>query len=182
MGSSRPKDSSCGRWLILVHMCLILIKYFGKSELNCNWAASWQNKKKWHVHPAKTQISLGICPDWSESSLSAWRKHWSLATLWAHSEDWSDWAHILLVLSCGGSNHNWIVTWQNLCEKQRCKQPLYPHSLVSFFVAITISVSSQCARGKSSLAWKPEVRPKFLMVKNLLKNVTLRILNFILIS
>ena len=35
---------------------------------------------KWHVRPAKTQISLGIRPVWSESSLSAWRKLWSLAT------------------------------------------------------------------------------------------------------
>ena len=26
---------------------------------------------KWHMHPAKTQISLGIHPDWSESSLCA---------------------------------------------------------------------------------------------------------------
>ena len=32
------------------------------------------------VHPAKTQISLGIHPIWSESSLSAWRKLGSLAT------------------------------------------------------------------------------------------------------
>ena len=71
---------------------------------------------KWHVHPAKTQISLGICPVCSESSLSPWRNLGSLATYWSHSEDWSDWAHaqadlslrwaqvILLVLSCGGSN------------------------------------------------------------------------------
>ena len=29
---------------------------------------------------AKTQISLGIRPDWSESPLSAWRKLGSLAT------------------------------------------------------------------------------------------------------
>ena len=29
---------------------------------------------KWHVRPAKTQISLDIRPVWSESSLSAWRK------------------------------------------------------------------------------------------------------------
>ena len=35
---------------------------------------------KWHVRPAKTQISLGIRPVWSESSLSAWRKLGSLAT------------------------------------------------------------------------------------------------------
>ena len=68
------------------------------------------------VRPAKTQISLGICPVWSESSLSAWRKLGSLATHWVHSED-SDktgrmprliWVYAgrtatLLVLSCRGS-------------------------------------------------------------------------------
>ena len=42
---------------------------------------------KMAVRPAKTQISLGICPVWSESSLSTWRKIGSLATQWAHSED-----------------------------------------------------------------------------------------------
>ena len=42
---------------------------------------------KWPVRPAKTQISLGIRPVWSESLLSAWRKLGSLATHWAHSED-----------------------------------------------------------------------------------------------
>ena len=42
---------------------------------------------KWHVRPAKTQISLGIRPVWSESSLSAWRHHRSLAIHWTHSED-----------------------------------------------------------------------------------------------
>ena len=42
---------------------------------------------KWHERPAKTQISLGIHPGWSESSLSAWRKLGSLATHWTHSKD-----------------------------------------------------------------------------------------------
>ena len=42
---------------------------------------------KWHVRPAKTQISLGIRLVWSESLLSAWRKLGSLATHWVHSED-----------------------------------------------------------------------------------------------
>ena len=36
---------------------------------------------------AKTQISLGIHPVWSESSLSAWRNIGPLSTCWAHSED-----------------------------------------------------------------------------------------------
>ena len=35
----------------------------------------------------RTQISLGICPIWSASSLSARRKLGSLATHWAQSED-----------------------------------------------------------------------------------------------
>ena len=40
--------------------------------------------------PVKTQISLGIRPVWSESSLSAWRYLGSLATHWAHC--WSGWS------------------------------------------------------------------------------------------
>ena len=47
---------------------------------------------KRYVRPAKTQISLGIRPVWSDSSLSAWRKRWTLVTHWVHSEDWSNWA------------------------------------------------------------------------------------------
>ena len=35
---------------------------------------------KWPVCPAKPQISLGICPVWSESLQYAWRKLGSLAT------------------------------------------------------------------------------------------------------
>ena len=41
---------------------------------------------KMSVRPAKTQITLGIRPVCSDSSLSAWRKLGSLATHWAHSE------------------------------------------------------------------------------------------------
>ena len=74
---------------------------------------------KWPVRPVKTQISLDICPVWSESSLSAWRNLESFATHGAHCKDWLDWANaqadlslcwvhrmiILLVLSWG-SSHN----------------------------------------------------------------------------
>ena len=79
------------------------------------WAATWQNQQV-TVHPAKTWISLGIRPVWSESSLSSWRKLGSLATHWVHREDsdqtgWMPrlkWGCagctvILLVLSRGGS-------------------------------------------------------------------------------
>ena len=71
---------------------------------------------KWSVHPAKTQISLGIRPVWPESSLSAWRKlpiehtaktlirlgrcsGWSESSLGAQV--------ILLVLSWGDWNRGW---------------------------------------------------------------------------
>ena len=60
---------------------------------------------KMTVHPAKTQISLGIRPVWSESSLSTWRKLGSLVTHKAHSKadaqaDLSlHWAHIHFVSS-----------------------------------------------------------------------------------
>ena len=43
---------------------------------------------KWPMHPAKTQISLGIHPVWSAPSLPAWTNIWSLATHWAHNGDW----------------------------------------------------------------------------------------------
>ena len=69
------------------------------------------------VRPAKTQISLGIRPVWSESSLSAWRKLGFLTTHWAEHTAKTDqtgrmprliWVFagrtlILLVLSWGGS-------------------------------------------------------------------------------
>ena len=43
------------------------------------WAASWHTNKI-TVRTAKTQISLGIRPVWSESSLTAWIKLGFLAT------------------------------------------------------------------------------------------------------
>ena len=111
------------------------------------------------VRPAKTQISLGIRPVWSESSLSAWRKLGSLATHWVHSED-SDqtgrmprliWVFtgrtlILLVLSWCGSFHVASVKYLKyisnimrkpvLCHmwKPDTDQHTHPHSLISIFV------------------------------------------------
>ena len=42
---------------------------------------------KWPVRPAKTLISLGICPVWSESSLCAHSVAKDLSFLHADSED-----------------------------------------------------------------------------------------------
>ena len=98
------------------HQGVLLVK-FDTQRKRSKMSRTTKKKKKWHVRPAKTQISLGIRPVWSESSLSARRKLGSLATHWAHCED-SDqtgrmprlsWVFagrtvILMVLSLGGSN------------------------------------------------------------------------------
>ena len=52
-----------------------------------NMSRSLIKLTKWHVRPAKTEISLSIRPVWSESSLFEWRKLGSWATLWVHSKD-----------------------------------------------------------------------------------------------
>ena len=86
-------------------------------KTGCNVSRVTTKPTIWHVRPAKTPISLGILPVWSESSLSPWRNIKSLATHWAHSEDSDQTGHppslirvfagrtlvILLVLSCCGS-------------------------------------------------------------------------------
>ena len=50
------------------------------------------NTNKVTVRPAKTQISLGIRPVWSESSLCAQWVAKDPSFLHADSEDWSEWA------------------------------------------------------------------------------------------
>ena len=65
----------------------------------CTFEPPHDKTSKMTVRPAKTQISLGISPVWSESSLSTWRKLGFLATHWAHNEDWSDWVNAQADLS-----------------------------------------------------------------------------------
>ena len=72
---------------------------------------------KWPVCPAKTQISLGIRPVWSEPLLSTWRNLWSLATYLTHSGD-SDqtvWMRRLIWVLAGCRGHfvGFVVHWLN---------------------------------------------------------------------
>ena len=53
----------------------------------CDLSQNMTKPTKRPVRPAKTQISLGIHPVWSESSLSAWRSIGCLATLKVQSND-----------------------------------------------------------------------------------------------
>ena len=109
---------SCISWtLYALVYCLYVRVYMYLGFLGKSVYESRDDKtNNMAVRPAKTQVSLGIRPVWSESSLSAWRSIGSLATHWAHSEG-SDqtgrmprliWVFagrtlILLVFSCRGS-------------------------------------------------------------------------------
>ena len=81
---------------------------------------SWSKTKptKWLVHPAKIQISLGICPVWSESLLSAWRSFGSLATQRKPSEDCDQTRRMprLIWVFPGPKGHiiGFVVLWLNI--------------------------------------------------------------------
>ena len=59
------------------------------------------------MRPAKTQISLGILPVWSESSLSAWRKFGS--SLSAQRSLWSDWMDVQADLSLRWAHSHFVI-------------------------------------------------------------------------
>ena len=74
------------------HLCFIFFSNYCFLHLTLIKAASYLSRlmtkpTKCPVHPAKTRISLGIRPVWSEPLLSAWRKLGSLATNWVQSRD-----------------------------------------------------------------------------------------------
>ena len=67
-------------WILLT---LIYIQgYLGHKH---NWAASWQNQQNGLC--AQRRLRSAWASESDQSSLSAWRKLWFLATHWAHSED-----------------------------------------------------------------------------------------------
>ena len=81
------------RWMPLeriIPLTNIQTWYFQDIVLEMTWVVfepPHGKTNKITVRTAKTKISLGIRPIWSESSLSTSRKLRSLATHWAHSED-----------------------------------------------------------------------------------------------
>ena len=76
-------------WFINCDCCFkaLYMSLLEQRPFSCYLSRLMTKPTKWHMHPAKTQISLGIRPVWSESLLSAWRKVGSLAIHWVHSKD-----------------------------------------------------------------------------------------------
>ena len=102
-------------------------------------AISWQNHQnhlctQWRLRSAWASAQSDHRPVWSETSLSSWRNLGFLATHWAHSEDWSDWAdakanlnlrwaHRLFCWFCHAAAHHEKV-WTHM-ENYRCISALY---------------------------------------------------------
>ena len=109
----RPHDLN-SRELTRWAMQMLLPKICELTDLGI-YEPPYDKTNKVTVRPAKTQISLGIRPVWSESSLCAQWVAMDPSFLHVDSEDWSDWVDaqadlslrwmhsILLVLSWGGS-------------------------------------------------------------------------------
>ena len=110
----------CAGWSAPLLFAYDIRHFFSWPELILGFSMSRLMTKptKWHVRTAKTQISLGIRPVWSESSLSAWRNSGFSATLLSalrmtlirqggcpgiSESSLGVQQIILLVLSCGGS-------------------------------------------------------------------------------
>ena len=127
LGSAVRLTVDCARETGL-QKCGLFLRLLAKIKHFLNVSHLMTKPTKLHLRPAKTQISLGIRPIWSESSQYA---QWVAEVpmfLNADSEDWSDWASrqggrpgwfvsslgavaILLVLSCGGSSiyYGWVA-------------------------------------------------------------------------
>ena len=115
---------------------------------------------KWHVHPATTQISLGICPVWSESSLCA---HWVVKDpmfLHANSEDFDQTGRIprLIWVFAGRTDHFvgfimlpliwwqlWTSNWTTLVRlrNQTCTFTSMYSSIFAIFISSKIAANEK---------------------------------------
>ena len=107
--------------------CFDIWKYFIKPYMS----QSMTKPTKWPVHPGKTQISLDICPVWSESSLCALQIAKDPRLLHSDSQGsdqtgrmppgWSESSLVLFV--CQSVTIIWAGPWENVsyvtCEQQR---------------------------------------------------------------
>ena len=104
------------------HVCLVSAKTgYGIEDLITKLMNDWEYRglyedlsrrttkpAKWHVHPAKTQISLGICPVWSEFTIHMKKASRVLSyPLSAQWRLWSDWADAQADLSLCRVHMSW---------------------------------------------------------------------------
>ena len=94
------------------------------------------------VRPAETQISLGIHPVWSESSLSA--KLGPLATHWAHSEDSDQTGRMpRLILVFAGRTATLLVLSRGRSNTKRIRNRAELHILIVIYGRCKITMSKR---------------------------------------
>ena len=97
----------------VVSLLILINDYLWKKE------PSHDKTKKINVRTAKTQISLGIRPVWSESSLCAQWVAKDPSFLHADSEDWSDWADAQVDPSLRWAHNHivgFVLSWLKSCQ------------------------------------------------------------------
>ena len=77
---------------------LVLFPVFKNEAILNNWATTWQNPQN-DLCAQQRHWSSWASTQSDQSSLSAWRSIGSLATHWAHREEWSDRVDALADLS-----------------------------------------------------------------------------------
>ena len=90
-----------------------------------NWSMSQRTTKptKWHVRWAKTWISLGICPVWSESLLCTQSVAKDPSFLHVDREHWSDWGDAQADLSLCWMRFIFVAP---ACSRVRYRRPFFP--------------------------------------------------------
>ena len=140
------------------------VRIFRKFMVNClpfDWTHNWMAKSHQSnfriitatcepphvktnnvaVRPAKTQISLGIRPVWSESSLCAQWVAKDTSFLHADSEDWSDWADAQADLSLHWRTATLLVlSWGGSCNFCRC--PNFPDFLRYLLISFQLTINN----------------------------------------
>ena len=113
-------QNSCNSHLSWWLRCLKAPTCFPNMELN---ELHCDKTNKMTVHPAKTRISLGIRPVWSESSLCTQWVAKDPSFLRADSEGWSDWADAQADLSlCWAAHAILLVLSRVVSNEETCQK------------------------------------------------------------
>ena len=130
-------------WVIARHTCRLIgfvVLWIINAYCHCwpfvrGWTFEPRHDKtnKMVVRAAKTQISLGTRPVWSEYSLSTWIKLGSLETHWEHSEDSDQHGHPAKTLIRLSGFPGW-------CESSLGAQPfgMFCHVAAQFYFYKTL--------------------------------------------
>ena len=95
-----------------LNLLKVIIIYKNKDNTSNDMSQGMTKPTKWHEHPEKTQISLGIRPVWSESPLCTQWIAKDPSFLHVDSEDWSDWAdaQVIWLGRCPGWSESSLCT------------------------------------------------------------------------